>query len=69
MPIFSYFFVVGLTLTGLLYFADAVVMPNPAKFGGSQKIGLPESYKAPIVPDFPKLEHTETDVEGIGRRN
>ena len=69
MPIFSYFVVVGLILSGLLYCADTVIIPNSAKFGGSQKIGLPESYKAPIVDDFPKLEHTETNAEDIGRRN
>ena len=69
MPLFSYFFVVGLILAGLLYCTDAVIIPNPAKFGGSQRIGLPEPYKAPIVTDFPKLDHTETDVEDISRRN
>jgi hypothetical protein len=53
MPIFSYFFVVGLILAGLLYCADAVIVPSPVKFGGSQKHGLPAPYKAPIVTDFP----------------
>jgi hypothetical protein len=53
MPIFSYFLVVGLILAGLLYCANAVIIPGPVKFGGSQKIGLPDSYKAPIVADFP----------------
>jgi hypothetical protein len=35
-------------------------------FGGSQKLGLPASYKAPIVT-FQKL--TGTDAEAIGRRD
>jgi len=54
MPIFSYFLVGGLVLAGVLYCADAVISPSAVKFGGSQKIGLPDSYKTPIVTDFPK---------------
>jgi hypothetical protein len=66
MPILSCFFVVGLILVGLLYCAEAVIVPSPVKFGGSQKLGLPASYKAPIVT-FQKL--TGTDAEAIGRRD
>jgi hypothetical protein len=66
MPIFSYFFVVGLILVGLLYCADAVIVPSPVKFGGSQKLGLPARYNAPIVTF---QEPTGTDVEAIGRRD
>lgn len=63
MPIFSYFLVVGVILAGLLYCADAVIIPNPAKFGGSQAIGLPQPYKAPIVSDFLKPESTEVHIK------
>lgn len=66
MPIFSYFFVVGLILVGLLYCADAVIVPSPVKFGGSQKLGLPAPYNAQIVTF---QEPTGTDVEAIGRRD
>jgi hypothetical protein len=55
MPILSYFFVVVLILAGLLYCADAVILPSPVKFGGSQKLGLPAPYKAPIVKRVPAL--------------
>jgi hypothetical protein len=56
MPIISYFFVGGLILAGLLYCAGAVIIPSPVKFGGSQKLGLPAPYKAPIVADFPGVQ-------------
>jgi hypothetical protein len=48
VPIFSYLLVVGSILTGLLFFADAIIVSGPLPFG-SQKIGLPESYKAPSL--------------------
>jgi hypothetical protein len=46
VPIFSYFLVVGSILTGLLIYANTVIVLSPLSFG-SQKIGLPESHKAP----------------------
>ena len=48
MPIFSYLLVVGSILAGLLFFAGITIVPDPLPFG-SQKIGLPESYKAPML--------------------
>ena len=49
MPIFSYFLIVGSVLTGLVLYADRVIAPSPLPFNVSQKIGLPEPYKAPVV--------------------
>jgi hypothetical protein len=66
MPILSYFLVVGLILVGLLCSADAVIVPSPVKFGGSQKLGLPAPYKAPIVI-FQELPGT--DAEALSRRD
>ena len=48
MPIFSYLLVVGSILTGLLFFADTIIVPGALPLG-SQKIGLPESYKTPTL--------------------
>jgi hypothetical protein len=48
VPIFSYLLVVGSILTGLLFFADTIIVPGALPFG-AQKIGLPEPYKAPTL--------------------
>ena len=57
MPIFSYFLVVGSILTGLLFSVDTVIAPSPLSFKVSQRIGLPKSYKAPVVAEFPKPDY------------
>lgn len=49
MPLFSYFLIVGSVLTGLLFYADSVMVPVSLPFSTSQSIGLPEPYKAPVV--------------------
>ena len=49
MPVFSYFLIVGSVLTGLLFYANSVMVPGPLPFSNSQTIGLPEPYKAPVV--------------------
>ena len=49
MPILSYFLIVGSVLTGLLFYADSVMVPVSLPFSTSQSIGLPEPYKAPVV--------------------
>lgn len=55
MPVFSYFLIVGSVLTGLLFYANNVVVPEPLPFSVSQTTGLPEPYKAPLVlVEFPK---------------
>ena len=48
VPIFSYLLVVGSILTGLLFFADTIIVPGALPLG-SQKIGLPKSYKTPTL--------------------
>lgn len=55
VPIFSYFLIIGSVLTGLLFYANSVMVPSPPPFSVSQKIGLPEPYKAPaVVAEAPK---------------
>ena len=49
MPIFSYFLVVGSVLTGLLYYADKIIGPAPQPVAVSQRLGLPEPFKPPVV--------------------
>jgi hypothetical protein len=73
VPIFSYFLVVGLILTGLLFCADTVIVPSPLPFSVSQKIGLPASYKVPAVAEFQSPSTFASTVEpssdGIGPRS
>ena len=49
MPLFSYFLIIGSVLTGLLFYANSVMVPEPLPFSVSQTIGLPQPYKAPMV--------------------
>ncbi len=49
MPVLQYFLVVGSVLTGLLFYANSAMFPAPLPFSVSQKNGLPEPYKAPVV--------------------
>jgi hypothetical protein len=64
MPILSYFLIVGSVLTGLLYFADSVMVAGPLPFSTSQRVGLPEPYKAPaVVVEVPKPEIIAATVE------
>ena len=64
MPVFSYFLVVGSVLTGLLFYADSVMVARPLPFSVSQKIGLPESYKAKlVVAEAPTPKFSVTNVE------
>jgi hypothetical protein len=46
VPLLSYFLVVGSLLTGLLFYADTVFTSSPLPIV-TQKVGLPDSYKAP----------------------
>ena len=64
MPVFSYFLIVGSVLTGLLFYADSVMVARPLPFSVSQKIGLPESYKAQVVvAEVPTPKFSATNVE------
>lgn len=64
MPVFSYFLIVGSVLTGLLLYANGVMAPTPLPFSVSQKIGLPEPSKAPVVVvKVPNPEFVATSVE------
>ena len=49
MPLFSYFFVVGSLLTGLLIFASTVTPSSGPPIRVSQTVGLPEPYRAPAI--------------------
>jgi hypothetical protein len=49
VPVFSYFLIVGSLLTGLLFFANSVMVAGPLPFSVSQTVGLPGSNKAPVV--------------------
>jgi hypothetical protein len=49
VPVFSYFLIVGSVLTGLLFYADSVMVPGSLPFSTSQSTELPEPYKAPVV--------------------
>jgi hypothetical protein len=62
VPVFSYFLIVGSVLTGLLFYADSVMVARPLPFSVSQKIGLPESYKTQVVvAEVPKLSATNVE--------
>jgi hypothetical protein len=64
VPVFSYFFVVGSVLTGLLFYANSVMVPVALPFSVSQMNGLPRPYKAPvIVADVPNPVIVATTVE------
>ncbi len=64
MPIFLYFLIVGPVLAGLLFYADNVMVPVPLPFSVSQRIGLPEPYKAPAeAAEVSKPEIIATPVE------
>jgi hypothetical protein len=49
LPVLKYFLVVGTGLIGLLFYANSVMAPAPLPFSVSQKIGLPEAYKTPVI--------------------
>jgi len=64
LPIFLYFLIVGPLLAGLLFYADNVMVPVPLPISVSQRIGLPEPYKAPaFVAEVPKPEVIATPVK------
>ena len=64
MPVLQYFLVVGSVLTGLLFYANSVMVPAPPPFSVSQRIGLPEPSIAPlVVAVVPKPEIVATTVE------
>ena len=64
MPILSYFLIVGSVLTGLLFYADSVMVPVSLPFSTSQSIGLPKPYKVPVVVvEVPKPVIIATTVE------
>jgi len=64
VPVLSYFLIVGSVLTGLLFYADSVMVAGPLPFSTSQRIGLPEPYKAPVVVvEVPKPEIIAATVE------
>ena len=70
MPIFSYFFIVGSVLTGLLFYADSVMGPSSLPYSVSQRIGLPKPYEAPVVADVPKPEFIAAITEPpVGVKN
>lgn len=49
MPVFQYILLVGSVLTGLVIYANSVIIPAPLLFKVSQMSGLPEPYKAPAL--------------------
>lgn len=49
MPVLQYFLVVGSVLTGLLFYTNSVMAPAALPFSVSQRLGLPEPYKTPVV--------------------
>ncbi len=49
MPVLQYFLVVGAGLTGLIFYANSVMVPAALPFSVSQKNGLPESSNAPVI--------------------
>jgi hypothetical protein len=63
VPVFSYFLVVGSVLTGLLCYANSVMVPAPLPFSVSQKMGLPEPLKAPM--DLIKVPNREIAVVSV----
>ena len=64
MPVLKYFLVLGSGLIGLLFYANSVMVPAPLPFSVSQKIGLPDAYKAPVVlAEDPKPVVVATTVE------
>ena len=64
MPVLQYFFVVGSVLTGLLLYANTVMVPDALPFSVSQTTGLPEPYKAPApVAEIPDPLIVATSVE------
>lgn len=48
MPVLQYILLIGSVLTGLVFFANSVMIPAPT-FRVSQTSGLPEPYKAPAI--------------------
>jgi hypothetical protein len=65
VPLFSYFLVVGSLLAGLLFYADTMTTSNPLPFV-TQKVGLPESYKAPrSIPQQYYAARPPRDQRGI----
>ena len=66
MPIFSYFFVVGLILVDLLYCADAVIVPSRLSLVARKSSDSQHPTRRRLLLTF--QEHTGTDVEAIGRR-
>jgi hypothetical protein len=64
LPILQYLLVVGSVLTGLIFLANSVMVPDALPFSVSQMNGLPEPYKAPkVVNEFPKPMTIATTVE------
>ena len=49
LPVLQYFLIVGSVLAGLLFYANSVMTPAALPFSVSQKIGLPEAFKPPVV--------------------
>jgi hypothetical protein len=59
----QYFLVVGSVLTGLLFYANNVIVPVSLPFSVSQKMGLPETSKALVeVTKAPNPEIVVTSV-------
>lgn len=64
MPVVQYFLIVGSVLTGLIFYANAVMVPAPLPFSVSQKNGLPEPYRAPVTAaEVPALVIIATTAE------
>jgi hypothetical protein len=63
VPVLLYFLIVGSALTGLLFFANSVMVPGPLPFSVSQTVGLPEFHNPPmIVIEKPKPVIIETTI-------
>jgi hypothetical protein len=52
VPVLRYILLVGSVLSGLIFYASSVMIPAPP-FSVSQKSGLPEPYKAPVIATLP----------------
>ena len=49
MPVVQYFLIVGSVLTGLIFYANDVLVSAPLAISVSQKTGLPEPYRARVT--------------------
>jgi hypothetical protein len=64
VPVLQYFLVVGSVLTGLIFYANKVIAPVSLPFSVSQRMGLPETSKVPVV--FNRAPDPEIVLTSVG---